>query len=150
MADDGRLFDIKPETAEHAVDDAHHQRHGVAAEHAAIALLLERGHIIHVPVTDDDGVDFIVDYRTCVQVKSSAHRDQSGALRVNLENHRARERQHSSHGLKDHVDVLLAYARDIGTWYVVPRGDVPHSQALLIGHRHERWREAWHVFVDNQ
>jgi hypothetical protein len=122
------LFDIDADTANEAHDEnrelpaENYQALGIAAELAAASRLIHAGRSVAEPVSDDDGVDLIVDYTspspTLVQVKSSAQRNASGTLGVNLENARASERRNPSHGLKAHVDVLIVFARDTERWWV--------------------------------
>lgn len=107
---DGRLFDLGSLAAKpipEAHEAARYQSLGVAAEHAAIARLLDLGHKVAVPVTDDDGVDLIVNYRWTVQVKSAAKRNVAGSLVVNLQTTRSAERRQRPHGVRDHVDIFL-------------------------------------------
>ena len=112
----------------------------------AISRLLFAGHGITIPITDDDGVDFIVDYRTHVQVKCTGRRNASGSVAVGLENSRSSERRHGPRGRRGHVDVLLVYARDVETWWVIPAASVPHAGGITLGRTYDQWREAWDVF----
>jgi hypothetical protein len=124
---------------------------GIAAEAELVAALLKLGHKVAIPCCDDDGVDLIVNYRTLVQVKASAHRNPRGLLKVGG----------GARGplIRDHVDIFAAHALDSGAWWFVP-GDVFRSSGANNGvwfAEHARnvrcratmlsgWRDAWHVF----
>jgi hypothetical protein len=142
-----RLFETAPDDAEAGQDeqDTNYQRLGVAAELMAISKLMFAGHHVAQPVTDDDGVDLIVDYRTLVQVKSTGHQN-NGVFQVGLESSRVRERRAAPQGLKPHVDVLLVYARDIESWWVIPSTAVPRARTICLGRDYDQWREAWELF----
>lgn len=142
-----RLFDL-PALEVEAHDSARFQALGAAAEHVLIGRLLELGHRVATPVTDDDGVDIIVNYTTCVQVKSSAHRNRNGMLHVSLNNRRYSERCQRG-WIREHVDIIAVYARDSRSWWFVPREIVFAKKASLLLTEYGRdaeWHEAWHVF----
>jgi hypothetical protein len=146
-----RLFDLPAIEQGKQGDTARYQALGISAEMLLVSRLLELDHKLAIPVTDDDGIDVIVNYRTTVQVKSSGKRTDSGCLQVSLQTTRAAER-HRSHGqLRPHVDVLAVYARDTRSWWFIPRAEVKARGNLLIrehGTTHyAQWHEAWHVFT---
>lgn len=125
---------------------------GAAAEMRLVAELLDRGHKVAIPVVDDDGVDLIVNYRTKVQVKSGARRDpRSGRLVVFTQ--RKRYERDGVKRLQDHVDVLAAYARDTGTWWLIPRDQITVANAIYLSETAQTglsaWREAWELFTTN-
>ena len=90
--------------------------HGKIAEHLAIVELTRRGHRIALPVTDDDGVDLIVDYRTTVQVKNAnrtvARPNGYEYTGYTWSNNRAR--------WNADVFLLHAYEDSSSRWWVVP------------------------------
>lgn len=104
-----------------------------AVEMMAAAKLMLLGHHVAVPL-EDDGVDLIVDYRWCVQVKCSSERDSYGRLKVKL-NKSTRGRRGVY--LNPHVNALVVFARDTERWWVVPlsafRSGVP-SQFEVTEH----------------
>src|SRR3990172_7695085 len=100
-----RLFPVEPGLAEpDAAFDSGHARWttsiGALAEIRLIAELLGRGHRVAQPVSDDDGVDLIVNYRTCVQVKSCARPREPGSYHFNV----VRYRKNGARSLAEHVD----------------------------------------------
>jgi hypothetical protein len=129
---------------------ARYQALGIAAESILIGHLLELGHRVAVPVTDDDGVDLIVNYTTKVQVKSSASRNADGSLGVSLTNRRSSERRGRGRHIRAHVDVLAIYARDARAWWFIPQAELAAFKGSRLrlaefGPR-SAWHEAWHVF----
>lgn len=92
---------------------------GTSAQMLATSKLLELGYKVAIPVTDDDGVDLIVNYCVKVQVKSCASRRENGVLQVALRNRR--KGRGTEHVLGTHVDVVAVYARDTGNWWIIPR-----------------------------
>jgi hypothetical protein len=142
----GRLFALPaPETDAEATTAHAYQSLGIAAEYLAVARLLEAGHKVAIPVTDDDGVDLIVNYRTTVQVKSGAYRNPQGVLFVGMRSMRNTERSRQP-AIRNHIDIFLFYARDTGEWWVVPRSAITSANGAYLGARFDQWREAWSLF----
>lgn len=137
---------------------------GKASELAAIARLLAMGHRVAVPVVDDDGVDFVVDYRTTVQVKSTGtfsvrpEQGQYGEYRFDF----AGSQNTSRAGSKFRpirAEVLVFHARPEDMWWIVPRYallEAGVSQRVNFrpeprircraGDLSDQWLDAWHVF----
>lgn len=148
-----RLFDL-PAVEPHSKPESEARRWqalGVAAELVLTARLLELGHKVAKPVTDDDGVDLIVDYSMLVQIKSTGQRTVHGDARVLLESCRASERKYGR-GMRnyvdEHVDVLAVYARDTRAWWFIPRDHVQTNGMILLVSEHpgDPWFDAWWVF----
>jgi hypothetical protein len=142
-----RLFDL-PALEVEAHDSARFQALGTAAEHVLIGRLLELGHRIATPVTDDDGVDLIVNYTTLVQVKSSSKRNTNGMLTVSLNGRRSSERNGRGY-IRQHIDIIAVYARDSRAWWFIPRDVIVGARNSITLSEYGRdsiWHEAWHVF----
>lgn len=143
-----RLFDL-PALEVEAQAAARFSALGTAAELILTGRLLELGYRVAVPVTDDDGVDLIVNYALKVQVKSSASRNVNGLLMVGLTGRRSAERG-AGPSIKEHIDIVAVYARDSRCWWFIPRHEIGSSKAISVSEhgRKATWLEAWHVFHD--
>jgi hypothetical protein len=152
-----KLFEIpEAERTQETHLAARFQALGTAAEYILVARLLELGHKVALPVTDDDGVDMIVNYKTKVQVKSSANRDAAGQLHVSITSRRFSERRDRHTYIGRNIDVIAVHARDSGAWWLVPRSHLPIKTTTLKLTEHpgmnrrassaSMFRDAWHVF----
>lgn len=119
---DARLFEV-PRTLEAPVESS--SDYGLiskAVELLLAAQLMLRGHHVSMPL-QDDGVDLVVDYRTLVQVKSSATRTRPGMLYVQFDGRRFRERKTGSRKgrIRADIDIVACYARDTERWWFIPK-----------------------------
>ena len=95
---------------------------GALSEMAAIQHLLEMGYKVAVPVVDDDGVDFVVNYHHTAQVKSS-RRQQSTSWMFNYSTG-ATYRADGSRLYRrrpTHAAFFICHAVPIDAWWVIPR-----------------------------
>lgn len=137
---------------------------GCAAEHRAIAELLERGHQVAKPVVDNDGVDLVVDYRIKVQIKSSTYlrpppppgervprRALVGCEGYVLFNLGRPRNSHTGDQKNRHADVFLLYDGRFSErqFYVVPATEISGAaKNLQLSPKYQMFREAWHVFAE--
>jgi hypothetical protein len=152
------LFNLAREVAKSEGEGITTSCVGALAEYLAIVRLLELGHKVARPVVDDDGVDLWVGYSPMikVQVKSANFRDSYGCLRLPIRNG-------NSPRMREHIDVLMVFARDSGSWWIIPMdflkstGGIPSSLCLSEHapavprrgddrHLFSEWFEAWWVF----
>lgn len=124
------------------MDGARYQALGISAEMLLTARLLELGLKVAIPVTDDDGIDLIVNYGIKVQVKSTAYRRQNGHIRV--KNYRGSRGGRAM--IATHVDIIAVYARDTRTWWFIPRDDFRSQIELIETKPVDPWREDWTIF----
>jgi hypothetical protein len=125
---------------------------GEIAEAEFIAKAVGMGLVVAKPWGDSEPYDFIVNpkksfYFWRVQVKSAHTVGADGGCSFRAHDHLQR-----SYTAED-IDALVAYARPMKAWYVMPVRVVEELKSLMLypesrglRSRFERWREAWGVF----
>jgi hypothetical protein len=124
---------------------------GEIVEAEFIAKAVGMGFVIAKPWGDSEPYDFIVNTRGNfnfwrVQVKSAHVVGQDGGCSF-----RAHDHAQQSYSSKD-IDALVAYARPMNAWYVLPVRVVEELKSLMLypgsvkkRSRFEKWREAWEI-----
>jgi hypothetical protein len=124
---------------------------GEIAEAEFIAKAVGMGFVVAKPWGDSESYDFIVNPRRSfvfwrVQVKSAHTVGADGGCSFRAHDHNMRS--YSS----ENIDALVAYARPMNAWYVMPVRVVEQLKSLMLypesrklRSRFERWREAWGV-----
>ena len=124
---------------------------GEIAEAEFIAKAVGMGFVVAKPWGDSEPYDFIVNpkksfYFWRVQVKSAHTIGADGGCSF-----RAHDHNMQSYSAED-IDALVAYARPMNAWYVMPVRVVEELKSLMLypesrkkRSRFERWREAWEV-----
>jgi hypothetical protein len=124
---------------------------GEIAEAEFIAKAVGMGFVVARPWGDSEPYDFIVNpkksfYFWRVQVKSAHTIGADGGCSFRAHDHNQR-----SYTAED-IDALVAYARPMNAWYVMPVRVVEELKSLMLypesrrlRSRFERWREAWDV-----
>ena len=124
---------------------------GEIAEAEFIAKAVGMGFVVAKPWGDSESYDFIVNPRRSfifwrVQVKSAHTVGADGGCSFRAHDHNMRS--YSS----ENIDALVAYARPMNAWYVMPVRVVEELKSLMLypesrklRSRFERWREAWEV-----
>jgi PD-(D/E)XK endonuclease len=125
---------------------------GEIAEAEFIAKAVGMGFVVAKPWGDSEPYDFIVNpkksfYFWRVQVKSAHVVGADGGCSF-----RAHDHEQKSYTAED-IDALVAYARPMNAWYVMPVRVVEELKSLMLypesrglRSRFEKWREAWEVF----
>ncbi len=125
---------------------------GEIAEAEFIAKAVGMGFVVAKPWGDSEPYDFIVNPKKSfifwrVQVKSAHTIGADGGCSF-----RAHDHQQKSYTVED-IDALVAYARPMNAWYVMPVRVVEELKSLMLypesrklRSRFERWREKWEVF----
>ncbi|MFY9744273.1 MAG: group I intron-associated PD-(D/E)XK endonuclease [Candidatus Sulfotelmatobacter sp.] len=125
---------------------------GEIAEAEFIAKAVGMGFVVAKPWGDSEPYDFIVNpkksfYFWRVQVKSAHTVGADGGCSF-----RAHDHEQKSYTVED-IDALVAYARPMNAWYVMPVRVVEELKSLMLypesrklRSRFERWREKWEVF----
>ncbi len=124
---------------------------GEIAEAEFIAKAVGLGFVVAKPWGDSEPYDFIVNPKKSfhfwrVQVKSAHTVGADGGCSF-----RAHDHNQKSYTSED-IDALVAYARPMNAWYVMPVRVVEELKSLMLypgsrgrRSRFERWREAWDV-----
>jgi hypothetical protein len=124
---------------------------GEIAEAEFIAKAVEMGFVVAKPWGDSEPYDFIVNTRKDfnfwrVQVKSAHVVGQDGGCSFRAHDHA--QQSYSS----ESIDALVAYARPMNAWYVLPVRVVQELKSLMLypnsrkkRSRFERWRESWEI-----
>jgi len=124
---------------------------GEIAEAEFIAKAVGMGFVVARPWGDSEPYDFIVNPKKSfiywrVQVKSAHTVGADGGCSFRAHDHLQR-----SYTAED-IDALVAYARPMNAWYVMPVRVVEELKSLMLypesrarRSRFERWREAWEV-----
>jgi hypothetical protein len=124
---------------------------GEIAEAEFIAKAVGLGFVVAKPWGDSEPYDFIVNPKKSfifwrVQVKSAHVVGADGGCSFRAHDHL--QRSYSS----EDIDALVAYARPMNAWYVMPVRVVEELKSLMLypesrgrRSRFERWREAWDV-----
>ncbi len=124
---------------------------GEIAEAEFIAKAVGMGFVVAKPWGDSEPYDFIVNpkksfYFWRVQVKSAHTIGADGGCSFRAHDHLQR-----SYSAED-IDALVAYARPMNAWYVMPVRVVEELKSLMLypgskklRSRFEKWREAWEV-----
>jgi hypothetical protein len=124
---------------------------GEIAEAEFIAKAVGLGFVVARPWGDSEPYDFIVNPKKSfifwrVQVKSAHVVGADGGCSFRAHDHLQR-----SYSSQD-IDALVAYARPMNAWYVLPVRVVEELKSLMLypeskklRSRFERWREAWEV-----
>ena len=124
---------------------------GEIAEAEFIAKAVGMGFVVAKPWGDSESYDFIVNPRRSfifwrVQVKSAHTIGEDGGCSFRAHDHNMQS--YSS----ENIDALVAYARPMNAWYVMPVRVVEELKSLMLypesrklRSRFERWREAWGV-----
>jgi PD-(D/E)XK endonuclease len=124
---------------------------GEIAEAEFIAKAVGLGFVVAKPWGDSEPYDFIVNpkksfYFWRVQVKSAHTIGADGGCSFRAHDHLQR-----SYSAED-IDALVAYARPMNAWYVMPVRVVEELKSLMLypeskklRSRFERWREKWEV-----
>jgi hypothetical protein len=127
---------------------------GRIAELRAEIHLLERGHKVARPGTDDDGVDLIVDYRAAVQVKSRNGMTLSRGRGCWEFDVRLEKKPQGGNEVRrrsfEHIAVFICHAHEIDAWWIIPAAALPPNGVGRIritpGGHYNQWRNAWHIF----
>lgn len=125
--------------------DSYKHTIGTIAEMRLVAELLSRGFKVAKPIVDD-GVDLVVNYKLCLQIKSM-----SKATSFNSYQFKIRNEWKTSKGsidLAPEVDIIALYAIDIDGWWLIPREEVEGVTTICITPEYvkniyNRWRDAW-------
>jgi hypothetical protein len=124
---------------------------GEIAEAEFIAKAVGLGFVVAKPWGDSEPYDFIVNPKKSfifwrVQVKSAHTIGADGGCSFRAHDHN--QRSYTS----EDIDALVAYARPMNAWYVMPVRVVEELKSLMLypesrklRSRFERWREAWEV-----
>ncbi len=124
---------------------------GEIAEAEFIAKAVGLGFVVAKPWGDSEPYDFIVNPKKSfifwrVQVKSAHTIGADGGCSF-----RAHDHNQKSYTSED-IDALVAYARPMNAWYVMPVRVVAELKSLMLypgsrrrRSRFEKWREAWEV-----
>jgi len=125
---------------------------GEIAEAEFIAKAVGLGFVVAKPWGDSEPYDFIVNPKKSfifwrVQVKSAHTVGQDGGCSFRAHDHE--QRSYTA----ENIDALVAYARPMNAWYVMPVRVVEELKSLMLypesrkkRSRFEKWREAWEVF----
>ena len=125
---------------------------GEIAEAEFIAKAVGMGLVVAKPWGDSEPYDFIVNpkksfYFWRVQVKSAHVVGADGGCSFRAHDHNQRSYTAES------IDALVAYARPMNAWYVMPVRVVEELKSLMLypasrgkRSRFEKWREGWEVF----
>ena len=124
---------------------------GEIAEAEFIAKAVGMGLVVAKPWGDSEPYDFIVNPKKSfhfwrVQVKSAHTVGADGGCSFRAHDHNQR-----SYTAED-IDALVAYARPMKGWYVMPVRVVEELKSLMLypesrgkRSRFEKWREAWEI-----
>jgi len=124
---------------------------GDIAEAEFIAKAVGMGFVVAKPWGDSEPYDFIVNAKKSfhfwrVQVKSAHTIGQDGGCSFRAHDHQ--QRSYTA----ENIDALVAYARPMNVWYVMPVRVVEELKSLKLypeskklRSRFEKWREAWEV-----
>jgi hypothetical protein len=124
---------------------------GEIAEAEFIAKAVGMGFVVAKPWGDSEPYDFIVNPKKSlifwrVQVKSAHTIGQDGGCSF-----RAHDHEQKSYTAES-IDALVAYARPMNAWYVMPVRVVEELKSLMLypeskklRSRFEKWREKWEV-----
>jgi PD-(D/E)XK nuclease superfamily protein len=124
---------------------------GEIAEAEFIAKAVGLGFVVARPWGDSEPYDFIVNPKKSfifwrVQVKSAHTVGADGGCSF-----RAHDHNQKSYTAED-IDALVAYARPMNAWYVIPVRVVEELKSLMLypeskkkRSRFEKWREKWEV-----
>jgi len=124
---------------------------GEIAEAEFIAKAVGLGFVVARPWGDSEPYDFIVNPKKSlifwrVQVKSAHTIGADGGCSF-----RAHDHNQKSYTAED-IDALVAYARPMNSWYVMPVRVVEELKSLMLypesrkrRSRFEKWREGWEV-----
>jgi len=124
---------------------------GEIAEAEFIDKAVGLGFVVAKPWGDNEPYDFIVNPKKSfifwrVQVKSAHTIGADGGCSF-----RAHDHNQKSYTSED-IDALVAYARPMNAWYVMPVRVVEELKSLMLypesrklRSRFEKWREAWEV-----
>ena len=125
---------------------------GEIAEAEFIAKAVGMGFVVAKPWGDSEPYDFIVNPKKSfifwrVQVKSAHTIGADGGCSF-----RAHDHEQKSYTAES-IDALVAYARPMNAWYVMPVRVVEELKSLMLypesrkkRSRFEKWREGWEVF----
>jgi PD-(D/E)XK endonuclease len=125
---------------------------GEIAEAEFIAKAVGLGFVVARPWGDSEPYDFIVNpkksfYFWRVQVKSAHVVGADGGCSFRAHDHL--QRSYTA----ENIDALVAYARPMNAWYVMPVRVVEELKSLMLypesrkkRSRFEKWREGWEVF----
>jgi PD-(D/E)XK endonuclease len=125
---------------------------GEIAEAEFIAKAVGMGFVVAKPWGDSEPYDFIVNPKKSfifwrVQVKSAHVVGADGGCSFRAHDHE--QKSYSS----ENIDALVAYARPMKAWYVMPVKVVEELKSLMLypesrgkRSRFERWREDWEIF----
>ncbi|MGA8201531.1 MAG: group I intron-associated PD-(D/E)XK endonuclease [Candidatus Sulfotelmatobacter sp.] len=125
---------------------------GEIAEAEFIAKAVGMGLVVAKPWGDSEPYDFIVNPKKSfifwrVQVKSAHTVGADGGCSF-----RAHDHQLKSY-TAENIDALVAYARPMNAWYVMPVRVVEELKSLMLypesrgkRSRFEKWREGWEIF----
>ncbi len=124
---------------------------GEIAEAEFIAKAVGLGFVVAKPWGDSEPYDFIVNPKKSfhfwrVQVKSAHTVGADGGCSFRAHDHQMRSYSAET------IDVLVAYARPMNAWYVMPVRVVEELKSLMLypesrkkRSRFEKWREAWEI-----
>ena len=125
---------------------------GEIAEAEFIAKAVGMGFVVAKPWGDSEPYDFIVNPKKSfhfwrVQVKSAHVVGADGGCSFRAHDHN--QRSYTA----ENIDALVAYARPMNAWYVMPVRVVEELKSLMLypesrgkRSRFEKWREGWEVF----
>ncbi len=125
---------------------------GEIAEAEFIAKAVGMGFVVARPWGDSEPYDFIVNPKKSfifwrVQVKSAHTVGADGGCSFRAHDHN--QRSYTA----ENIDALVAYARPMNAWYVMPVRVVEELKSLMLypesrkkRSRFEKWREGWEVF----
>jgi len=125
---------------------------GEIAEAEFIAKAVGMGFVVARPWGDSEPYDFIVNQKKSfcfwrVQVKSAHTVGADGGCSFRAHDHN--QRSYTA----ENIDALVAYARPMNAWYVMPVRVVEELKSLMLypesrklRSRFEKWREGWDFF----
>ncbi len=125
---------------------------GEIAEAEFIAKAVGMGLVVAKPWGDSEPYDFIVNPKKSfhfwrVQVKSAHTVGADGGCSFRAHDHAMQSYS------PENIDALVAYARPMNAWYVLPVRAVKELKSLMLypnsqkkRSRFERWREGWEIF----
>lgn len=123
---------------------------GTISEMRLIAELLSRGFKVAKPIVDD-GVDLIVNYKICLQVKSLSKPGNSKSYAFKIRN--AWNTSKGSIDFAPEVDILVLHAIDINGWWLIPLEEVEEAKTICITPEYtknvyNKWRDAWFLLEE--
>ena len=125
---------------------------GEIAEAEFVAKAVGMGFVVAKPWGDSEPYDFIVNPKKSfhfwrVQVKSAHRIGADGGCSFRAHDHNQRSYT------EEDIDALVAYARPMNAWYVMPVRVVEELKSLMLypesrgkRSRFEKWREGWEIF----